>query len=51
MLQLLGFPIQLFGLLLLPGTIIKYLVEKDDPSEDVRGALVWCCSDSAIGVL
>lgn len=39
-LQLLGFPIQLFGLLLLPGTIVKYLVEKDDPSEDVRGALV-----------
>ncbi|KAL3139636.1 hypothetical protein ABBQ38_003952 [Trebouxia sp. C0009 RCD-2024] len=39
MLQLLGFPIQLFGLLLLPGTIVKYLVEKDDLSEDVRGAL------------
>ncbi|KAL3154480.1 hypothetical protein ABBQ32_013944 [Trebouxia sp. C0010 RCD-2024] len=36
---LLGFPIQLFGLLLLPGAIVKYLVEKDDPSEDVRGAL------------
>lgn len=48
MLQLLGFPIQLFGLLLLPGTIVKYLVEKDDPSEDVRGALVWCCAASAV---
>ena len=39
-LQLLGFPIQLFGLLLLPGTIVKYLVEKDDPAEDVRSAVV-----------
>lgn len=39
-LQLLGFPIQLFGLLLLPSTIVKYLVEKDDPTEDVRSGLV-----------
>lgn len=51
MLQLLGFPIQLFGLLLLPGAIVKYLVEKDDPSEDVRGALVGCCRDSAVCVI
>lgn len=51
MLQLLGFPIQLFGLLLLPGTIVKYLVEKDDLSEDVRGALVGCCTDSAVCVV
>lgn len=39
-LQLLGFPIQLFGLLLLPGAILKYLVEKESPADDVRGALV-----------
>jgi len=40
-LQLLGFPIQLFGLLLLPGAILKYLVEKESPTDDVRGALVY----------
>ena len=38
--QLLGFPIQLFGLLLLPGAITKYLVDKESPTEDVRNALV-----------
>ncbi|DBB07765.1 hypothetical protein WJX82_010306 [Trebouxia sp. C0006] len=36
---LLGFPIQLFGLLLLPGAILKYLVEKESPADDVKGAL------------
>lgn len=45
-LQLLGFPIQLFGLLLLPGAILKYLVEKESPADDVRGALVCCCAQS-----
>ena len=39
-LQLLGFPIQLFGLLLLPGAILKYLEEKESPADDVKGALV-----------
>lgn len=47
-LQLLGFPIQLFGLLLLPSTIVKYLVEKDDPSEDVRSGLVRRCAFSVV---
>lgn len=51
MLQLLGFPIQLFGLLLLPYLGVKYLDLGDDYSKDFKTVAVslhrhltplWC---------
>ena len=37
--QLLGFPIQLIGLLALPYLGIKYYVEGEDPKRDAEGVL------------
>lgn len=39
---LLGFPIQLLGLLMLPYLGIKYFVEGDDYTKDAETALVRC---------
>lgn len=38
--QLLGFPIQLIGLLFLPYAVVKYALDDDDYISDIRGASV-----------
>ena len=38
--QLLGFPIQLAGLLLLPYVVVKYAIDGDDYIVDLKGASV-----------
>ena len=45
--QLLGFPLQLVGILALPWAYVKYVDESNSIVDDIGSAAVRCCSSAS----